>query len=67
MPLSSALKSQAVFVTRSMTPQKPSSAPMGICAATALAPRRSFMVSMAWKKSAPTRSYLLMKAMQGTL
>ena len=24
-------------------------------------PRRSFMVSMAWKKSAPTRSYLLMK------
>ena len=48
-------------------PQKLSSAPMGTWMATALACRRSFMVSIAWKKSAPTRSYLLMKAMRGTL
>ena len=33
-------------------PQNLSSAPMGICAAMAGAPRRSFMVWMAWKKSA---------------
>ena len=51
---------------RSTRPQKLDSAPIGIWAATALACRRSFMVSMAWKKSAPTRSYLLMKAMRGT-
>ena len=66
MPLASSLKSHAVMVTRSTRPQKLDSEPMGICAATALAWRRSFMVSMAWKKSAPTRSYLLMNAMRGT-
>ena len=60
MPLASSLKSHAVLVTRSMRPQKLDSEPMGTWAATALAPRRSFMVSMAWKKSAPTRSYLLL-------
>ena len=54
------------MVTRSTWPTNLSSAPIGICTATGLAPRRSIIVSTALKKSAPVRSILLMKAMRGT-
>ena len=40
---------------------------MGSWIATGLHFRRETMVSMEWKKSAPTRSILLMKQMRGTL
>ena len=55
------------MVTRSMRPQKLDSEPMGICAANAGAEKALLHRVDAWKKSAPTRSNLLMKAMRGTL
>jgi hypothetical protein len=52
--------------TRSTTPSKASSAPIGIWIATGFAPRRSIIVCIALKKSAPTRSILLTNAIRGT-
>ncbi len=49
-----------------MTPAKVSSDPIGIWTGTALAPRRSSIISTQRQKSAPVRSSLLMKQMRGT-
>src|SRR3954462_10227097 len=58
---------RTVFMrTRSMTPSKPSSAPIGTCTATGFAPSRSTIVCIALKKSAPTRSIFLRNAIRGT-
>ena len=48
------------------TPTKASSAPTGTWIGTALAPRRSFIISTTLKKSAPLLSILLTKAIRGT-
>ena len=48
-------------------PRNLSSAPMGSWMGSGRAPSFSRMVSTEWKKSAPTRSILLMKQMRGTL
>ena len=51
-----------------MTPACFSSSPSGSWIATAVfAARRSCIVSIEWRKLAPTRSILLMNAMRGTL
>ncbi len=50
-----------------MIPANFSSAPMGSWMQTGLAARRSTMDRTDMKKSAPTRSILLMKQMRGTL
>ena len=57
----------ACMSTRSITPTKCSSWPIGIWIGTGLAPRRSRMDSTAAKKFAPVRSILLMNAIRGTL
>jgi hypothetical protein len=49
-----------------MTPMNLSSAPIGNCNGTARAPRRSLIIWTTLKKSAPSRSILLTKAMRGT-
>ena len=54
------------MATRSITPAKPSSAPIGICTATGLACSLDRICSTAPAKSAPTRSILLTKQMRGT-
>src|SRR3978361_215218 len=56
----------AFMATRSMIPIRSASAPIGSWTGTALAPRRSTMVSTERSKSAPMRSILLMNAMRGT-
>ena len=53
--------------TRSTTPRKCSSWPIGSCIGTGFAPRRSTIDCTEAKKSAPVRSILLMNAMRGTL
>jgi len=60
-------KYRAFMSTRSTTPWKFISRPIGICRATALWP--SFVLSWAITRdgSAPLRSHLLTKAMLGTL
>ena len=52
---------------RSTMPRKSSSTPIGTCRATGFAFRRSRIMSMTWKKSAPTMSILLTYAIRGTL
>ena len=52
---------------RSITPSKPSSAPIGSCSGTARASSRSRIIARVRKKSAPVRSILLMKTTRGTL
>ena len=47
-------------------PSNASSAPIGSCTGTGLAPRRSTIDCTEAAKSAPTRSILLMNAMRGT-
>ena len=53
--------------TRSMTPVKSSSAPIGIWSTSGVALRRVTIMSTQRWKSAPTRSSLLTKQMRGTL
>ena len=55
------------MVIKSMIPVNISPAPIGITNGKGLAPKRFFIISSTWKKSAPTRSILLTKAMRGTL
>ena len=50
-----------------MTPRKSLSAPIGSWVSATVASRRSLIMSTQRKKSAPTRSILLMKHMRGTL
>ena len=57
----------AFISTRSTTPRKCSSWPIGSCTGTGCAPRRSTIDCTEAKKSAPVRSILLMKAIRGTL
>ena len=57
----------ACIVTRSTTPWKSASLPIGIWIGTGRAPRRSRIMSTQRQKSAPVRSILLMKQMRGTL
>jgi len=57
----------AFIATRSITPSKLFSAPMGSCMGIALAPNLFFIISMALKKSAPILSILFIKAILGTL
>ena len=66
-PIVSSSKVIAFILTRSIMPRNLSSAPIGIWMGSGFAPSFSRMVSTAWKKSAPTRSILLMKQMRGTL
>ena len=56
----------AFIAIRSMIPTRSASAPIGSWTGTALAPRRSIIVSTERSKSAPMRSILLMNAMRGT-
>src|SRR5919199_1223170 len=53
--------------TRSMTPTKLLSEPIGSWITSGVAPRRSLMVRTVKKKSAPSLSILLTKQMRGTL
>ena len=52
--------------TRSTTPVKSASAPIGSCTGTGWAPSRSIIVWTEFSKLAPMRSILLMNAMRGT-
>ena len=52
--------------SRSTTPSKVSSDPIGIWIGTGRAPRRSTIISTQRQKSAPVRSSLLMKQIRGT-
>ena len=67
MPLSSSFQTMALPVSRSTTPLKSSSAPIGTCSGTGLAPSISRICSNTLKKSAPERSILFTKPMRGTL
>ncbi len=51
--------------SRSTTPRKSPSAPIGSCTSATVASRRSLIMSTQRKKSAPTRSILLTKHMRG--
>ena len=65
-PWSWSFQRMACMATRSMTPSKLSSAPMGVCMQTGLAPNRSCIWPMTRWKSAPALSILLTKASLGT-
>jgi hypothetical protein len=56
----------AFILTRSTTPSKSSSAPIGSWIGTGLARRRVRIISTQRRKLAPARSILLTKAMRGT-
>ena len=56
----------AFMLIRSITPRNVSSAPIGSCSGTALAPSRSLIMSMTCQKSAPVRSSLFTKQKRGT-
>ena len=66
-PRSSPSQISAFISTRSTTPLKVSSIPIGSCKVTQVMPSFSVRVAAARKKSAPVRSSLLMKMMRGTL
>ena len=66
-PRSPLCQTRAFISTRSTTPVKSDSAPIGNWMTAALQPRRSRMVPSTKKKSAPVRSILLMKHIRGTL
>ena len=59
-------QTRARMWTRSTTPRKPPSAPMGSCTTATVASRRSLIMSTHWSKLAPVRSILLMKQIRGT-
>ena len=67
MPMSSSFHTMAFPVNKSTTPLKSSSAPIGTCSGTALAPSISRICSKTLKKSAPDRSILFTNPMRGTL
>ena len=62
----SADQTYAFIVTRSTTPWKSASEPMGSCMTIGVAPRRSVIMSTQRRNSAPVRSSLLTKQMRGT-
>ncbi len=64
--VASADQTNAFIVTRSTTPWKSASAPMGSCMTIGTAPRRSLIMSTQRWNSAPVRSSLLTKQMRGT-
>ena len=65
-PWSASFQYSARPRTRSTTPSKPSSAPIGSWIGTGVAPRRSRIWRTQRSKSAPMRSILLTKATRGT-
>mmetsp|Transcript_7613 Transcript_7613/g.22780 ORF Transcript_7613/g.22780 Transcript_7613/m.22780 type:complete len:244 (-) Transcript_7613:216-947(-) len=65
-PISSPVQTMAFILTRSTTPWKSSSAPMGICSGSGFAPRFSVIMETTLKKSAPMRSILFTKQSLGT-
>ncbi len=66
-PLSSPSQMIAFILTRSTTPLKPPSVPIGSWMTAGVASRRLSIISTVRKKLAPVRSILLMKHMRGTL
>ena len=66
-PMVSSSKVMPFILTRSTMPRNLSSAPMGMWMGSGRAPSLALMVSTDMKKSAPTRSILLMKQTRGTL
>ena len=62
----SALQTIAFMPTRSMTPRKSASLPMGSCTTSGMALRRVTIMSTQRWNSAPMRSILLTKQMRGT-
>ena len=64
--LPSPSQTMAFIVSRSTTPLKFASAPIGSCSGTARAPSFSLMSARHMKKSAPVLSILLEKMMRGT-
>ncbi len=67
MPWSASFHTIPRLFTRSTTPLKSASAPIGTWSGTGLAPRRSRTWFTTLKKSAPLRSILLTKPIRGTL
>ena len=59
-------QTSAFMLTRSTTPLKSASVPIGICMTSGTAPRRSTIMSTQRWNSAPVRSSLLTKQMRGT-
>ena len=57
----------AFILTRSMTPRKLASEPIGSWMTAGVASRRFSIISTVRKKLAPVRSILLTKHMRGTL
>ena len=66
MPCVASSHTMALSSMRSITPRNISPSPIGIWTGTALAPRRSFIISTTLWKSEPVRSILLTNAMRGT-
>ena len=66
VPITSVPQSIPFISTRSMTPRKASSRPMGIWRARGWAPSRERICATARSGSAPTRSILLMNTSRGT-
>src|SRR5690606_38373266 len=66
MPCEASSQWMAFIFSRSTTPLKPSSAPIGTCIGTGTAPSLAFSWSRTLKKLAPVRSILLTNAMRGT-
>ncbi|MNV82922.1 hypothetical protein D3C71_1766930 [compost metagenome] len=67
MPCDFSSQKMAFILSRSTTPSKPSSAPMGTTTGTGLPFRRVLICSTTLKKLAPVRSILFTKARRGTL
>ena len=66
-PLAASADQTSAFMrTRSTTPLKSASAPIGSCMTSGTAPRRSTIMSTQRWNSAPVRSSLLTKQMRGT-
>ena len=65
-PRSEVFQTRPRMVSRSTTPAKSDSAPIGICSTSGLQSSRSRMLPVQNKKSAPVRSSLLTKQMRGT-
>ena len=67
VPRSAVFHTSPRIASRSTTPQKSDSAPIGTCSTSGVQFSRSLMLSTQKKKSAPVRSSLLTKQMRGTL
>ena len=65
-PRSAVFQTSARIDSRSTTPEKSDSAPIGSCSTSGVQSSRSRMLSTQKKKSAPVRSSLLTKQMRGT-